>query len=196
MFFNQLSSWQIPNEVTELQKKQASDSLKAESISWTNTNVVTEKGSNPVTLSAPAADSGGRDSTTLRPSNASGSSSALDLIKKKLQDSGTPDTTPMSAALSGAMPLELNGSKSIEATIKGPQNENSREKRKDANGNGDLSDTSSDSEDEDRGPSKEECVLQFKVFLCFILRFKIFFLEDLNLFIFTWPFESYVSETL
>lgn len=159
------SSWQIPNEVIELQKKQASDSLKAESMSWTNTNVVTEKGSNPVTLSAPAADSGGRDSTTLRPSNASGSSSALDLIKKKLQDSGTPDTTPTSAALSGAMPLELNGSKSIEATIKGPQNENSREKRKDANGNGDLSDTSSDSEVEDGGPSKEECVLQFKEML-------------------------------
>ncbi|XP_073143093.1 pre-mRNA-processing protein 40C isoform X2 [Henckelia pumila] len=155
-----LSSWQIPNEVIDLQKKQASDSLKAQSLSGTNTNVVTEKGSGPVSLSTPAADSGGRESTTLRPSNSSGSSSALDLIKKKLQDSGTPDTSPMSAA-----PLELNGSKSIEATIKGPQNENNREKRKDANGNGDLSDTSSDSEDEDRGPSKEECVVQFKEML-------------------------------
>ncbi|XP_075516449.1 pre-mRNA-processing protein 40C isoform X3 [Primulina tabacum] len=160
-----LSSWQIPNEVIELQKKQASDSLKAQSMSVTHTNVVTEKGSGPVSLSTPAADSGGRESIALRPSNASGSSSALDLIKKKLQDPGTPDTTPMSAALSGAIPLELNGSKSIEATVKGPQNENSREKRKDANGNGDLSDTSSDSEDEDRGPSKEECVLQFKEML-------------------------------
>ncbi|XP_073276275.1 pre-mRNA-processing protein 40C isoform X2 [Primulina huaijiensis] len=159
------SSWQIPNEVIELQKKQASDSLKAQSMSVTHTSVVTEKGSGPVSLSTPAADSGGRESVTLRPSNAPGSSSALDLIKKKLQDPGTPDTTPMSAALSGAIPLELNGSKSIEATVKGPQNENSREKRKDANGNGDLSDTSSDSEDEDRGPSKEERVLQFKEML-------------------------------
>ncbi|KZV28352.1 pre-mRNA-processing protein 40C [Dorcoceras hygrometricum] len=158
-----LSSWQIPNELIEIQKKQTSDSLKAQSVSGTNTNVVTEKGSGPSTLSTPAADNGGRESTTLRPSNASGSSSALDLIKKKLQDSGTPDNTPMSAALSGAIPLELNGSKSNEATIKGSQNENSREKRKD--GNGDLSDTSSDSEDEDRGPSKEEYVFQFKEML-------------------------------
>lgn len=160
-----LSSWQIPNEVIELQKKKASDSLKAQSMLGTNTNVVTEKGSGTVSLSTPAADSGGRESIMLRPSNAYGSSSALDLIKKKLQDPGTPGATPMSAALSGAIPLELNVSKSTEATIKGHQNENSREKRKDANGNGDLSDTSSDSDDEDRGPSKEECVLQFKEML-------------------------------
>ncbi|KAK4482536.1 hypothetical protein RD792_009695, partial [Penstemon davidsonii] len=163
----QLSSWQIPSEVTELRRKQETDNLRAQSISVANTNIVAEKVSAPVSLnlSTPAADTGGRDATALRLSSASGSSSALDLIKKKLQDSGIPDSASPSPPLSGAVASELNGSKPIEAPIKGSENESSKDKRKDANGDGDMSDSSSDSEDEDRGPTKEKCILQFKEML-------------------------------
>ncbi|KAL7124218.1 hypothetical protein ABFS83_14G033700 [Erythranthe nasuta] len=152
----QLSSWQVPNEVTELRKKQDADALKAQSLSATYTNVVAEKGSDPVSLSTPAANTGGRDATAVKSSSVSGSSSALDLIKKKLQDSGLPDSTSPGPSLS-----EINGSKSIESL----ENENNKDKRKDANGDGDLSNSSSDSEDEDGGPTKEECILQFKEML-------------------------------
>ncbi|KAL3828363.1 hypothetical protein ACJIZ3_017165 [Penstemon smallii] len=163
----QLSSWQIPSEVTELRRKQETDNLRAQSISVANTNIVAEKVSAPVSLnlSTPASDTGGRDATALRTSSASGSSSALDLIKKKLQDSGIPDSASPSPPLSGAVASELNGSKPIEAPIKGSENESSKDKRKDANGDGDMSDSSSDSEDEDRGPTKEKCILQFKEML-------------------------------
>lgn len=169
---NQLSSWQVPNEVTELKKKQDADALRAQSVLVTNANIVTEKGSDPVSLSTPAANTGGRDATTVRSSSVSGSSSALDLIKKKLQDSGIPDSSSSGPSLSTAAISELNGSKSIEV----PHNENNKDKFKDANGDGDMSNTSSDSEDEDSGPTKEECILQFKVCLLFL----IFFLNSGN----------------
>ncbi|KAL2506465.1 Pre-mRNA-processing protein 40C [Abeliophyllum distichum] len=161
----QLSSWQIPNEVMELKKKQDADCLKAQSLSVINTNVITEKGSAPVSLSTPAANTGGRDATALRPLGVSGPSSALDLIKRKLQDSGIAAATSPGPALSGGMVLELNGSKPSEDVTKVSQHEDCIEKRKDANGDGDLSDSSSDSEDEDRGPTKEECITQFKEML-------------------------------
>ncbi|GFQ05173.1 pre-mRNA-processing protein 40c [Phtheirospermum japonicum] len=158
----QLSSWQIPSEVTELRKKQDADALKAQSVPVPNTNTYTEKGSDPVSLSTPAANTGGRDATAVRPSTASGSFSALDLIKMKLQDSGIPDSTSQGSALSGTVASELNGSKPIEAPIKDVQMETNKDKRKDTNGDGDMSNSSSDSEDEDGGPTKEECILQFK----------------------------------
>ncbi|CAA2980143.1 pre-mRNA-processing 40C isoform X1 [Olea europaea subsp. europaea] len=161
----QLSSWQIPNEVMELKKKQDADCLEAQSLSAINSNVITEKGSAPVSLSTPAANTGGRDTTALRPSGVSGQSSALDLIKRKLQDSGTPAATSTGSALSGGMVLELNGSKTIEDVTKVSPHDDCIEKHKDANGDGDLSDSSSDSEDEDRGPTKEECINQFKEML-------------------------------
>ncbi|KAK7302029.1 hypothetical protein RJT34_12908 [Clitoria ternatea] len=47
-------------------------------------------GSGMVTLNAPTINTGGRDTAALKPSNLQSSSSALDLIKKKLQDLGTP----------------------------------------------------------------------------------------------------------
>ncbi|KAG8369709.1 hypothetical protein BUALT_Bualt14G0042100 [Buddleja alternifolia] len=150
----QLSSWQIPTDVTELKRKQDADAMKTQSVSVTNINIVDEKVSAPVSLSTPAINTGGRDAIALRPSTVSGTSSALDLIKKKLQDSGIPASTSPDPA------LDLNGSKPPESTVKGPQNENNKDKH-----NGDMSDSSSDSEDEDRGPSKEECILQFKEML-------------------------------
>ncbi|KAL1561633.1 pre-mRNA-processing protein 40C-like [Salvia divinorum] len=153
---HKVSSWQIPSELTELRKKHDADALQAPSVSVTNTNIITEKGSDLVSLSTPAANTGGRDAITVRSSGASASSSALDLIKKKLQDSGIPDSSS-SPSVSGSVAVELNGSKPMEATMKNLQNDN-----KDKNGDGDISNSSSDSEDEDGGPTMEDCLLQFK----------------------------------
>ncbi|XP_059649866.1 pre-mRNA-processing protein 40C isoform X2 [Cornus florida] len=159
-----LSSWQIPTEVTE-GRKLDSEAFKEQSKSVPNTNILTEKGSSPVRLSAPAVNTGGRDATALRALGVPGSSSALDLIKKKLQESGAPVTSSPIPALSGQVASELNGPKSAEAMNKGLQSENSKDKIKDANGDGNISDSSSDSEDVDSGPSKEECIIQFKEML-------------------------------
>ncbi|XP_057783614.1 pre-mRNA-processing protein 40C isoform X2 [Salvia miltiorrhiza] len=156
---NKVSSWQIPSELTELRKKHDADALQAPSVSVTITNIITEKGSDLVSLSTPAANTGGRDAIAVRSSGASASSSALDLIKKKLQDSGIPDSSS-SPAVSGSVALELNGSKPMEATTKSLQNDN-----KDKNRDGDISNSSSDSEDEDGGPTMEDCLVQFKEML-------------------------------
>ncbi|KAK0573247.1 hypothetical protein LWI29_004877 [Acer saccharum] len=159
-----VSSWQIPSEVTELQKKQDDDISKEHLMSVPNTNILIEKGSAPASLSAPAVNTGGRDAVALRSSGVPGSSSALDLIKKKLQDSGTPVNSTSDPVSSGTMASELNGSRAVEVTVKGLQSENSKEKLKDANGDGNMSDSSSDSEDGSSGPTKE-CVMKFKEML-------------------------------
>lgn len=161
-FLNQLSSWQIPTELTEMRKKQDSVALKEHAMLAPNTNVSTEKGPSPIALCAPAVTTGGRDATPLRTSAVPGSASTLDMIKKKLQDSGAPATSsPVHS--SGPIASELNGSRVIEPTVKGLQSENSKDKLKDTNGDGNMSDSSSDSEDVDSGPTKEECIIQFKV---------------------------------
>ncbi|KAJ0037646.1 hypothetical protein Pint_22629 [Pistacia integerrima] len=159
-----VSSWQIPNEVTELRKKQDDGISKDHLMSVPSTNITIEKAPAPTTLSAPAVNTGGRNATTLRTSGP-GSSSALDLIKKKLQDSGTPVTSSAAPVASGTVASELNGSKVVEVAVKGLPNESSKEKLKDANGDSNMSHSSSDSEDEDIGPSKEECVTKFKEML-------------------------------
>ncbi|MFS8008863.1 putative WW domain-containing protein [Helianthus anomalus] len=81
-----LSSWQIPADVAKLGKKQESDAVKEQSISMHNVTTLTEKGSGPLSLNAPAITTGGCDAISPV------SSSALDLIKKKLQDSTAPAT--------------------------------------------------------------------------------------------------------
>ncbi|KHG18458.1 Transcription elongation regulator 1 [Gossypium arboreum] len=157
-----ISSWQIPYEVTELRKKQDSEVSKENAVPVPNIDVVAEKGSTPISLSAPAVNTGGRDAMPLRTSVVPGSSSALDLIKKKLQDPGVPSSSPVPV-----MPVtathELNGSRAVD--VKGLQSESNKDKLKDANGDGSISDSSSDSEDADSGPSKEECIMQFKEML-------------------------------
>ncbi|XP_021724656.1 pre-mRNA-processing protein 40C-like isoform X2 [Chenopodium quinoa] len=158
----EISSWQVPLEVTELRKKQENDNVKENSISMPNSNELNEKGSVPTSLSAPALNTGGRDAIALRASVAPGSSSALDLIKKKLQDSGAAQVTSFSTTSSGSTLLEVNGSKTVEPTAKGSQSEGNKDKPKDAEGDGNVSDSSSDSEDEDSGPTKEERIAQFK----------------------------------
>ncbi|KAL5761373.1 hypothetical protein ACOSP7_017637 [Xanthoceras sorbifolium] len=159
-----VSSWQIPSEVTELRKKQDDGISKEHIMSDPNTNILIEKGSAPTCLSAPAVNTGGRDAAALRSSGVPGSSSALDLIKKKLQDSGTPVNSTPDPVSTGTMVSELNGSRAVEGTVKGLQSENSKEKLKDANGDGNMSDSSSDSEDGGSGPRKE-CVMKFKEML-------------------------------
>ncbi|KAJ0094549.1 hypothetical protein Patl1_15776 [Pistacia atlantica] len=129
----EVSSWQITNEVTELRKKQDDGISKDHLMSMPSTNITIEKASASTTLSALAVNTSGHDATTLRTSGP-GSSSALDLIKKKLQDSGTPVTSSVAPFASGTVASELNGSKAIEVVVKGLPNENNKEKLKDANG--------------------------------------------------------------
>ena len=121
----QVSSWQVPTEVTELNKKQEADSLKETSTAVPNSNAPNEKLTSTAGLSAPALSTGGRDAIALRTSGAPGSSSALDLVKKKLQESGAQVTSFPTTASSGSALLEINGSKSVEATVKGLQSEGS-----------------------------------------------------------------------
>lgn len=149
--------------MTELKKKPDGEVSKEHLMSVPNTSVVMEKGSTTISLSTPAINTGGRDAIALRSSGVQPSSSALDLIKKKLQDSGAPVVSSPVPAPSGMTGSESNGSKAVEATTKGQQSENSKDKLKDANGDGNFSDSSSDSEDADSGPTKEECIVQFKV---------------------------------
>lgn len=153
-----------------MRKKQDADGgLKEQSMSVPNSNNLTEKGSAsaPISLSAPAVNTGGRDATALRTTSVV-PSSALDLIKKKLQDPGAPATSSPVSTSSGVAAPELNGGSRavVDGSVKGQQSENnSKDKLKDANGDdGNLSDSSSDSEDVDSGPTKEECIIQFKVF--------------------------------
>lgn len=159
--------------MAELKKKQESDALKEQSVSVQNVVTSTEKGSGPLSLNAPAITTGGRDAVSPV------SSSALDLIKKKLQDSTAPATTES----------DLNGSIPADQIGKGPHSENGKDKVKDDNGDGNISNSSSDSDDADNGPTKEERAIQFKVsFISLIMVFVVptfFYYTFLNLKFFT-----------
>lgn len=148
-------------EVAELRKKKESDIQGDNPVPAQNTDELNEKGSGMTSLSAPALSNGGRDSTTLKMPTMPGSS-ALDLVKKKLQESGAPVTSVIPA--SGHGNLDVNGSKTGEAAFKGFQSENTKDKPKDTDGN--MSDSSSDSDDSDSGPTMGERITQFKV--CFL----------------------------
>ncbi|KAL1828233.1 pre-mRNA-processing protein 40C [Daucus carota subsp. sativus] len=160
-----LSSWQVPTEVTELKKKQDLDATKEQPTSVPNAVAVTEKESAPIILSAPAVNTGGRDAAPLRSPNVPGASSALDMVKRKLQDSGTPATPTPVSSVTGTVASELNGSRTLENAGNGTQVEIHKDKHKDDNGDDPMSDSSSDSEDVDTRPSKEECIIQFKAML-------------------------------
>ncbi|RZC71372.1 hypothetical protein C5167_034548 [Papaver somniferum] len=158
-----VSCWQIPSEVTELKKKQDEDLVKTSMLLVQNANLP-EKEPAPFTLSTPAITTGGRDATAFRPS-APGASSALDLVKKKLQDSGVPAASSPLQTSSIPAASDVNGSKPADAAVKKSLGENSKDKQKDANVDENMSDSSSDSEDVDSGPTKEECIMQFKEML-------------------------------
>ncbi|KAI3982914.1 hypothetical protein MKX01_010397, partial [Papaver californicum] len=155
-----VSSWQIPSEVTELKKKPDEDLLKTNMLLVQNANLP-EKEPGPITLSTPAITMGGRDAIACAP----GASSALDLIKKKLQDSGVPAASSPLQTSSIPAASDVNGSKPADAAVKKSLGENSKGKQKDASGDENMSDSSSDAEDVDNGPTKEECIMQFKEML-------------------------------
>ena len=144
------------------------DALKEQSTSVPNAATLTEKGSAPISLSAPAINTGGRDAISPAVSGVPVSSSALDLIKKKLQDSTAPATSAHTAP-TGPISSELNGSAPVDQAGKGSHSENGKDKVKDENADGNLSNSSSDSEDLDSGPSSEDRAAQFKVFSSFLL---------------------------
>ncbi|XP_020525339.1 pre-mRNA-processing protein 40C [Amborella trichopoda] len=163
---SKISSWQVPPEVAELRKKQEADAALKANAPVQNAGISSDKGSVSSSLSAPAINTGGREAMTFKSATAPVSSSALDLIKKKLQDSGMPVT---SSALPSSTPVpttsDANGQRVVDTTVKGQQSENSKDKLKVAQEVGHVSDSSSDSEDVDSGPTKEECVIQFKEML-------------------------------
>ncbi|KAM0901124.1 hypothetical protein ACQ4PT_020189 [Festuca glaucescens] len=159
-----ISSWQLPPEVAELNKNADSGSLKGSSTSLQDAGTIGNKGEISGEISTPAIQTGGRDSLPLRQTVVPASPSALDLIKKKLQDAGafsvsSPLATPSSTA------SELNGSKPAEGAPKGQQGSSNGEKSKDNSGNENISDSSSDSDDEEHGPSKDDCIREFKEML-------------------------------
>jgi transcription elongation regulator 1 len=149
--------------VTEILKHSESGSVKEISTSLQDAGTVENKAVMNIDTCTPAIQTGGRDSLPLRQTVASASPSALDLIKKKLQDAGASSAPSPLATPSAAS--ELNGSKPADAAPKGQQASSNGEKSKDNNGDGNISDSSSDSDDEERGPSKEDCIRQFKVII-------------------------------
>uniref|UniRef100_A0A2P2JH43 Pre-mRNA-processing protein 40C isoform X1 n=2 Tax=Rhizophora mucronata TaxID=61149 RepID=A0A2P2JH43_RHIMU len=157
-----LTSWQIPSEVTEFRKRQEADLSKDNALTVPPTDAPVEKVSTPISGTTINTS---RDGAVARASIVPGSASALDLIKKKLQDSGTPVTSSSAPVSFGLASSESNGPQVVEATIKGLQSENNKDKLREANGDGNMTDSSSDSEDEDDGPTKEECIIQFKEML-------------------------------
>ncbi|CAM0956739.1 unnamed protein product [Alopecurus aequalis] len=159
-----VSSWQLPPQVAELNNNADSGNLKGSSTSLQDAATVGNKGETGGEISTPAIQTGGRDSLPLRQTVAPASPSALDLIKKKLQDAGafsvsSPLATPSSTA------SELNGSKPSDGAPKGQQDSNNGDKSKDNNGNENMSDSSSDSDDEEHEPSKDDCIREFKEML-------------------------------
>ncbi|KAF8672364.1 hypothetical protein HU200_049566 [Digitaria exilis] len=159
-----VSSWQLPPEVAEILKNVESGSLKEGPTSLQDGATIENKGVISTDASTPAIQTGGRDSLPLRQTVAPASPSALDLIKKKLQDAGS-SSAPSPLATSSSAASELNGSKPADAALKGQQVSNNGEKSKDNNGDANMSDSSSDSDDEEHGPSKEDCIRQFKEML-------------------------------
>ena len=112
----------------------------------------------PISINTPAIDTGGREATPLRMVGISGSSSALNLIKKKLQDSGTAvASSPISAPTIAQLNVNLH--KDVDVAVKALRIENSKDKLKDANGDANVS----DSEDVESGPTNEQSNIQFKV---------------------------------
>ena len=125
----------MPAEVVEYRKRQSEEKLSASKGN-------SDKGAVSFSLNAPeGASMVGQKVGQIA------TSSALDLIKKKLQDSGVSDNT------------DGNSNRLVDI-------EGTKEKLKD-NNTDNSSESSSDSDEEEQGPTKDERVSQFKVqFIC------------------------------
>lgn len=117
-----------------------------------------EKSPVSFTLNVPAAITGGREAT----GHKAVANSALDLIKKKLQDSGAPVTVSpatgttlgVATAVNGVAPADVSNGKGLGV-------EGAKEKLH--KGDHASSDESSESDEEDPEPTKEQKVDEFKV---------------------------------
>jgi transcription elongation regulator 1 len=152
----QATSWQVPPEVLEYRKKNIVEDLggrpPTEVLAAPGTPA--EKSMVSFSLNIPAAATGGREAVNHKVLVAN---TALDSIKRKLQDSGAPAT-------SSPAPPNLGpsaGNTGIMADSAFVKSDGSRVK----GGSVDAmsTDSSSESDDEDPEPSKEERLVQFKV---------------------------------
>ena len=110
------------------------------------------------TLNVPAAITGGREAV----GHKIVSNSALDLIKKKLQDSGAPVTVSPTIGTSPGVATAVKSAASVDVSNgKGLGVEGAKEKPH--RGDHACSDESSESEDEDLELTKERKVYEFKV---------------------------------
>lgn len=167
-FLVQVSSWQIPQEVEELENHKDLDVSKASPVPLHILSSEIDNGPIVSNLDKPAFDEGG-SSAQIRNSVTSVPSSTLDLVKKKLNDAGGP---PLSSPLhASSIPLVLNSDspKITEISTHSQHAESNKEKLKDPSGDGNLSESTSDSEDTESGPTIEQCMMQFKVFLYFCI---------------------------
>lgn len=154
----QATSWQVPPEVAELRKKQEDSAPKSVVDGPSVTAPTTEKSPVSFTLHIPAAITGGREAV----GHKANSNSALDLIKKKLQDSGAPITVLPAAGNISGVATAGNGGPAVDVSNgKGVGIEGGKEKLH--KGDHASSDESSDSEEEDPGPTKEQKIAEFKV---------------------------------
>ncbi|KAL2641453.1 hypothetical protein R1flu_009040 [Riccia fluitans] len=156
---SQATSWQVPSDVADLRKKQST-----EASSKSNPETVATPGTTPeksivsFSLNIPAAAAGGREAIGHKGLAAN---SALDLIKKKLQDPGAPTaSSPLSPGI--GVTTVISQSHLDSAAGRG---ENAKEKSKGNHVDTVTSDSSSESDEEEPGPTKEERVTQFKEML-------------------------------
>lgn len=158
----QVSSWQIPLEVEELKNHKDLDVSIASPIPLHTSSSEIDNGPTVSNLDVPALDEGGH-SAPIR--NSSVSSTTLDLVKKKLHDAGGPPISSPLHASPASLVLNSDSPKINEISTHNKHVENTKEKLKDPSGDGNLSESTSDSEDMESGPTMEQCMMQFKVFL-------------------------------
>uniref|UniRef100_A0A7N1A2Y7 Pre-mRNA-processing protein 40C n=1 Tax=Kalanchoe fedtschenkoi TaxID=63787 RepID=A0A7N1A2Y7_KALFE len=157
-----LSSWQIPPEVVEVRRKQDVEISKEHSLVVLSDTPSIEKQSGPPRLDTPAIDTENHDAASSKSVILPTLPSALDSIKKKLQESTTLENISLLPIATVLDTSDLNGSKGGESIL---QDESNKEKPKDASVNDNVADSSSDSDDLDSGPTKEQCIIQFKEML-------------------------------
>lgn len=156
---SQASCWEVPSEVAELRMNQeeVSGKLVFESVPTGISPV--DKSPVSFTLNV-SVSAGGRETTGHKP----GADSALDLIKKKLQDAGAQVTVSPTTGTAPVAGNTLNGVSSVDASNgKGLGVDQTKDKPQ--KGDNKSSEESSDSEEEDPGATKEEKVNEFKEML-------------------------------
>lgn len=155
----QTTSWQVPQEVLDHRNKEVEEPVaKAPMEVVAAPGTMAEKSTISFSLNIPAAVTGGREAVGHK---VPATNTALDLIKRKLQDFGTPTTATPAGPLVGSP--SPGGNMGVMADTASIRLESAKEKLKGNSVDAFSSDSSSDSDDEDPGPTKEERLVQFKV---------------------------------